>query len=258
MTRKESVRLAATSARDTVRHAAEVVAPYAESAKHTATHYAHEANERLAPKVSYAATEAAKQARTTYDSHVHPRLQSARAHVPPNVDRAATNAVRQTKLAARQAADYTQPRLESAIAAAQPVAEEAASRSTAAFAALRGQVSAKEVQKLVRRHERRARRGRLFKGVAVVGVLAGAAFAAWKWWDQQSNPDWLVEPPAATELSARDEEVAPATFDDELAAKEHEAQTGFAAGEGVPTNLETEAQARQERIDAEDAKRKHR
>lgn len=250
MTRKESVRLAASSARDTARHAAEVVAPYAESARHAAAHYAHEANDLLAPKVSYAASEAAKQARMTYGCHVRPRIKAARAHVPPNVDRAASNAVKQTRLAARQAADYTQPRLESALAAAQPVAEEAASRSTAALAALRGQVSAKEVQKLVRRHERRARCGRLFKGVAVVGILAGGAYAAWRWWDQQSNPDWLVEPPAATELPAREEE-APASFDEELAAKERD------AGESV-SSLEAEAEATQERIDAEDAKRKHR
>lgn len=250
MTRKESVRLAATSARDTARHAAEVVAPYAESAKHAAVHYAHEANERLAPKVSYAAGEAAKQARQTYDCHVQPRIKSARSHVPPNVDRAASNAVKQTRLAAQHAVEYTQPRLESALAAAQPMAEEAASRSTAALAALRGQVSAKEVQKLVRRHERRARCGRLFKGVAVVGVLAGGAFAAWKWWDQQSNPDWLVEPPAATELSAREAE-APAPYDEELAAKERDARNSV-------SSLEEEAEAVQERIDAEDAKRKHR
>ncbi|MCX5405958.1 DUF5324 family protein [Streptomyces sp. NBC_00335] len=251
MTRKESVRLAASSARDTARHAAEVVAPYAESARHAAVHYAHEANERLAPKVSYAAGEAAKQARQTYDCHVQPRIKSARSHVPPNVDRAATKAVKQTRLAARSAVDYTQPRLESAFAAAQPVAEEAASRSTAALAALRGQVSAKEVQKLVRRHERRARCGRLFKGAAVVGVLAGGAYAAWRWWDQQSNPDWLVEPPAATELPAREQE-AQASFDEELAAKERDGGTEFVSG------LEEEAQAAQERIDAEDAKRKHR
>ncbi|MFD3696765.1 DUF5324 family protein [Streptomyces sp. NPDC058646] len=226
MTGKDSVRLAAESAKESVRHAAEVVAPYAESAKDAAVHYAHEANERLAPKMSYAAGEAARQARTTYECHLHPRIKAARAHVPPHVDRAATKAVRQTRIAARQAADYTQPRIESAIAAAQPVAEEAASRSTAAVLALRGQVSPKEIQRLVRRHERRARTGRLLKGVALVGLLAGGAFAAWKWWDQQSNPDWLVEPPAATELSGRDAE--PASFDDELAAKEREVGSGTA------------------------------
>lgn len=232
MTRKDSVRLAAESARETVRHASEVVAPYAETAKDAAVHYAHEANERLAPKVSYAANEAAKQARTTYDNHLHPRLKSARSHVPTNVDRAATRAVKQTRRAARQAADYTQPKFESAIAAATPVAEEAASRSTAAFAALRGQVSAKEVQRLVRRHERRARTGRVLRGVALVGLLAGGAYAAWKWWDQQSNPDWLVEPPAATELSARD--AGPASFDDELAEKERDADEGPAVEGGRP------------------------
>ncbi|MFD9479128.1 MULTISPECIES: DUF5324 family protein [Streptomyces] len=220
VTGKESMRLAAESARESVRHATEVVAPYAESAREAAVHYAQEANERLAPKVSYAATSAAQHARTTYDCHLHPRLRAARAHVPPSVDRAAT----QARLAARQAAEYTQPKIESAIAAATPVAEEAASRSTAALAALRGQVTAKEVQKLVRRHERRARTGKFLRGAALVGVLACAAYAAWRWWDQQSNPDWLVEPPAATELSARD--AAPSAFDEELAEKEREAEAG--------------------------------
>ncbi|MEV8532219.1 DUF5324 family protein [Streptomyces sp. NPDC051211] len=218
MTRKDSVRATAGSAKDTVRHAAEVVAPYAGTAKDAAVHYAHEANVRLAPKVSYAANEASRQARSAYDAHLHPRMRAARAHVPPNVDRAATRAVRQTRRAARQAADYTAPRIEHAIAAAQPVAEEAASRSTAALAALSGKVSARDVRRLVRRQERRAKRGRLFRGVAVVGVVAGAAYWAWKWWDQQSNPDWLVEPPAATEVPARDGE--PANLDDELQAKE--------------------------------------
>ncbi|MEU8434331.1 DUF5324 family protein [Streptomyces sp. NPDC029216] len=220
MTRKDSVSLAAENARDAMRHAAEVVAPYAGTAKDAAVHYAHEANARLAPKVSHAASQASLQARAAYDNHLHPRMCAARTHLPPNVDRAATKAVHQTRLAARQAVDYTAPRLESAIAASRPVAEEASNRSMAALAALRGQVSAKEVQRLVRRHERRAKCGRLFKGIALVGVLAGGAYAAWKWWDQQSNPDWLVEPPAATELSAQD--AAPATFDDELAEKERE------------------------------------
>ncbi|MFD8985245.1 DUF5324 family protein [Streptomyces sp. NPDC059564] len=224
MTRKDSVRLAAESARDTVKHAAEVVAPYAGSARDAAVHYAHEANELLAPKVSHAATQASLQARAAYDSHLHPRMCAARSHVPPKVDRAAVQAVEQTRRAARQAAEYTQPRIESALAAATPVAEEAASRSVAALAALRGQVSADEVRRLVRRNERRAHCGRVFRGVALVGLVAAGAFAAWKWWDRQSNPDWLVEPPAATELSARDAE--PASFDDELAEQDRETETG--------------------------------
>ncbi|GAA0294912.1 DUF5324 family protein [Streptomyces polychromogenes] len=220
MTRKDSVSLAAENARDAMRHAAEVVAPYAGTARDAAVQYAHEANARLAPKVSYAAAQASHQARAAYDNHLHPRMHAARTHLPPNVDRAATKAVHQTKLACRHAVDYTAPRLESAIAAGRPVAEEASNRSMAALAALRGQVTAQEVQRLVRRHERRAKCGRMFKGLALAGVLATGAYAAWKWWDRQSNPDWLVEPPAATELSDRD--AAPASFDDELAEKERE------------------------------------
>ncbi|MFE2326577.1 DUF5324 family protein [Streptomyces sp. NPDC059385] len=224
MTRKD-MHLAAEHAREAVKYAAEAVAPYAGSARDAAVQYAHDTNEFLAPKVSTAAQEAARQARSTYECHVQPRIRAARTHVPANVDRAATRAVEQTRLAARQAADYTQPRIESAIAAATPVAEEAASRSVAALAALRGQVSAKEVQKLVRRHERRACAGKWVKGFVIAGVVAIGAYAAWKWWDQQANPDWLVEPPAATELSASDAE--PASFDDELAEKERETGSSF-------------------------------
>lgn len=196
MTRIDSVRAATGSAKDSVLHAAEVVAPYADTAKDKASQYATEARVRLAPKVS----QAAEQARVQYGAHVAPRLEQARTHVPPKVDQAAHEAAVRTRKAARQAADYSRPRIEQAVAAAGPVAGEATARSAAALAALRGQVSPKEVQKLVRRHERRARAGRLAKALAVVGVVAGGAFAAWKWWDKQANPDWLVEPPAATEV----------------------------------------------------------
>ncbi|MGW0832195.1 DUF5324 family protein [Streptomyces prunicolor] len=196
MTRIDSVRSATGSAKDSVLHAAEVVAPYADTAKDRASHYAHEARVRLAPKVSLAAD----QARVQYGAHVVPRLEQARTHVPPKVDQAAQEAAVRTRKAAQQAAEYSRPRIEQAVAAAGPVKDEAAARGAAAFAALRGQVSPKEIQKLVRKHERRARAGRLAKGLAVLGILAGGAFAAWKWWDKQANPDWLVEPPAATEV----------------------------------------------------------
>ncbi|KOG35077.1 DUF5324 family protein [Streptomyces resistomycificus] len=200
MTRIDSVRAATGSAKDSVLHAAEVVAPYADTAKDRAAHYAQEARVRLAPKVS----QAADQARVQYDAHLAPRLEQARsqalAHVPPKVDQAAHEAASRTRKAAKQAADYSLPRLEQAVAATGPVRDEATARSVAALAALRGQVTPKEIQKLVRKHQRRARAGRLAKALAVTGLVAGGAFAAWKWWDKQANPDWLVEPPAATEV----------------------------------------------------------
>lgn len=196
MTRIDSVRAATGSAKDSVLHAAEVVAPYADTAKDKASHYAQEARVRLAPKV----TQAAGQARVQYGAHVAPRLEQARTHVPPKVDQAAHEAATRTRKAARQAADYSRPRIEQAVASAGPVREEATARSAAALAALRGQVTPKEVRKLVRKHERRARAGRLAKALAVAGIVAGGAYAAWKWWDKQANPDWLVEPPAATEV----------------------------------------------------------
>ncbi|MFE3033556.1 DUF5324 family protein [Streptomyces canus] len=196
MTRIDSVRAATGTAKESVLHAAEAVAPYADTAKDKASHYATEARVRLAPKVS----QAAEQARVQYGAHLAPRLEQARTHVPPKVDQAAHEAAERTRKAARQAADYSRPRIEQAVAAAGPVREEAAARSVAALAALRGQISPKEVQKLVRKHERRARAGRLAKALAVAGIVAGGAYAAWKWWDKQANPDWLVEPPAATEV----------------------------------------------------------
>ncbi|MFE3602096.1 DUF5324 family protein [Streptomyces sp. NPDC059096] len=199
MTRMDSVRAATGSAKESVQHAAEAVAPYADTAKEQATLakeqaalYAREARVRLAPTMS----KAAEQARVQYGAHVAPR-------VPPKFDDAAHRAAVRTRRAARQAADYTVPRVGQAVATAQPVAEQAAARSTAALAALRGQVTPKEIRKLVRKHERRARAGRVAKGLAVLGVVAGGAFVAWKWWDKQANPDWLVEPPAATEVSER-------------------------------------------------------
>ncbi|MFG1666045.1 DUF5324 family protein [Streptomyces sp. Y7] len=200
MTRIDSVRAATGSAKDSVLHAAEVVAPYADTAKDRAALYAHEARVRLAPMVSQATEQARAQARLQYDAHLAPRLEQALTHVPPKVDLAAHEAAVRTRKAARQAADYSRPKIEQAVAAAGPVRDEAAARGVAALAALRGQVSPQEIQRLVRKHERRARAGRVVKVLAVLGLVAGGAVAAWKWWDKQANPDWLVEPPAATEV----------------------------------------------------------
>ncbi|MEZ7001959.1 DUF5324 family protein [Streptomyces sp. AD55] len=196
MTRIDSVRAATGSAKDSVLHAADVVAPYADTARDRAAYYAHEARVRLAPKVS----QAADQARLQYDAHVAPRLEQARTHVPPKVDQAAQDAAARARIAARQAADYSRPRIEQAVAAAGPVGNEAAARGAAAVAAMRSGVSAQEIHKLAHRQRCRAKAGRVARFVALAGLVAGGVFAAWKWWDKQANPDWLVEPPPATEV----------------------------------------------------------
>ncbi|MFD4030552.1 DUF5324 family protein [Streptomyces sp. NPDC058637] len=235
MTRIDSVRAATYSAKDSAQHAAEVVAPYADTAKEQAAHYAQEARALLAPKVS----KAAAQARVQYGAHLAPRIEQARTHVPPRVDEAAHRAAVRTRRVARSAADYTVPRVEHAVAAAQPMAEEATARSAAALAALRGQVTAKEIRKIVRKHERRARAGRVAKGVLVLGALAGGAFAAWKWWDKQANPDWLVEPPAPTEVAddraplASVDGSVPTVLDPEVRAKQDEDEAGADNAEGT-------------------------
>ncbi|GAB2831906.1 DUF5324 family protein [Streptomyces chlorus] len=223
MTRIESVRAATDSAKGSVLHAADVVAPYADTAKVKAAHYAQETRVRLAPKV----TQAAGHALVQYGTHVQPYLEQARTHVPPKVDLAAHEAAARTRKAAQQAADYSRPRLEQARAAAGPAKDEAAARSAAVLAALRGQVSAQQIQKLVRKQQRRAKAGRAAKVIVVLGAVAGGAFAAWKWWDKQANPDWLVEPPPATDvresgaLTSVDGSRG-ATLDPEVRAKEAE------------------------------------
>jgi hypothetical protein len=221
VTRIDSVRAATGSAKDSVLHAADVVAPYADTAKEKAAHYAHEARVKLAPKVSLAAG----QARVQYESRLAPRLAEARSHVPPKVDQAAHEAAARARVAARQAADYSRPKIEQAVAVAGPAKDEAAARGAAALAALRGQVTADDIRRLTRRNARRARTGRAMKFVVVTGLVVGGAFAAWKWWDKQANPDWLVEPPAATEVP----EAAPLTsvdgsgpLDPEVQAKQAE------------------------------------
>ncbi|SFE24451.1 hypothetical protein SAMN05216251_102243 [Actinacidiphila alni] len=218
MTRIDSVRHAADVTKDSVRHAAEVAAPYASTAKEGAAHYAQQAGTL---------------ARQQYDAHLADRLgqarEQARAAVPPKAVDALDTAAKRTRKTARAAADYTTPRVraaadyaapkvraaadytapkvESAVSATRAVAvpakDEAVLRGTAALHALRGQVTAAEIDGLVRKRIRRERTGRVFRGLVIAGLVGGAAFAAWKWWSKQTNPDWLVEPSEPTDADDR-------------------------------------------------------
>jgi hypothetical protein len=196
VTRKNCARARSGSAKDSVLHAGQALAPYADTARVRAAQYANEARVRLAPVV----TQAAGQARAQYGAHVAPRLAQATAYVPAKVDSAAREAALKTRLAAQQAVDYSKPVIEQAKANAGPVRDEAAARSAAALAALRGQVSPKDIQRLVKKRRRRSAVGGFAKKTVLLSLLGAAAYAAWQWWDKQANPDWLVEPPEATEV----------------------------------------------------------
>jgi Family of unknown function (DUF5324) len=254
VTRTDTVRHAATTTKDSVRHAAEVVAPYADSAKETATqyasHYADEARRLLAPMVSAAADQAREAALARYDAHLAPRIAQARDAVPPKVVSTTAAAAERTRRTARQAADYTTPlvgqAMESALAATEPMRDEAAARAGAALAALRGQVSAADVQRLVRRNQRRSRTGRTVKRMLVLGVVAGAGIAAWRWWSRQTNPDWLVEAPSATE-PVEDERSIPASG---LASP---GRTTLDVVDGSDDSLDPEVQAKQDEDEAAQA-----
>ncbi|MEV1009348.1 DUF5324 family protein [Streptomyces sp. NPDC049881] len=142
-----------------VRHATDMVTPYALAAKDNAVHYAQQAGAYVAP----AARKAATQAKRQYTSQVVPAVARAKA-------------------------------------AAGPARQEATVRSQVAFAALRGDVSTRDIRAAVRRRKRRARTGRLMRKAGMIGLVAGGAYAAWKWWSGQNSPDWLDEPADATEV----------------------------------------------------------
>lgn len=246
VTRIDSVRDAAGRTKDSVRHAADVVAPYADTAKDSAAHYADEARLYLAPRVSSAAQQARDAARLQYDAHLASRVDQALAAVPPGVQQAVGTAALRTRRTARQAADYTAPRMEQAVSTvrsvAQPAAEEAAVRAAAAVAVLRSHVTAADIRKLERRRVRRARTGRFARGFLLVGLVAGGGFAAWKWWSKQTNPDWLVEPAPATEVADR------ASLNGGVGS-----DAAFGKVDGSPVDaLDPEVQAKQAEADSKD------
>lgn len=202
MTRKNGARTATETARQSVQQAAGAVAPYAATARHQCAHMAHEARERLAPKVSDLATSA----QVAYGAHVGPHMRKVRSAVPDELDRTAADTARR----AREAAAYAAPRIVGAAAAtkaaaaatkaaAGPATRQVAARGTAALSALKGEVTPAELDHLARRRHRREVVGRTAKRLGVLGALGAAAVVVWRWWDHQINPDWMVEPPDATE-----------------------------------------------------------
>ena len=198
MTRIDAAREAAGKTR-------EQLVPYAVGARDAAAHYTDEAWQRLAPHID--------QIENAVIPRVVPLWEQARASVPPSAVEAANKAAEQAREAARaagvsaraaavQARQVTAPAvsqaLDEAVQATAHAAEVIRDRSAAALPVLRGQISVAEIEALTAQHAREAHRGRWARRVLTVGLIgavAGGGVAAYKWWQRQSNPDWLVEPP---------------------------------------------------------------
>jgi hypothetical protein len=207
VTRIDSVRHAADVTKDSVRHAAEVAAPYAAAAKENAVVYGRQ----YGRQAGVYGRQAGAVARQQYEAKLAPRVDQAREQVwaamPPKAANAVETATRRTAEGARAATDYAAPKVTTAVAAtrsaAGPAKDEVVLRGGAALQALRGQVSAGDIDRLVRRRMRRAKAGRAARDVVLVAVCCGAALAAWKWWNKQNNPEWLVEPSEPTDTGER-------------------------------------------------------
>ena len=241
MTRIDAAREAAGKTR-------EQLAPYAMGARDAAVHYTDEAWQRLAPHIESAVI-----------PRVVPLWEQARASVPPSAVEAANKAAERAvdaarsagssaRIAAAQARQATIPTvsqaLDEAVQATANAAATARDRGAAALPVLRGQISVAEIEALTAQHARSARRGRWTRRVVtitVLGAVAGGGVAAWKWWQKQSNPDWLVEPPV-TPLPLR---TTPTT------APSAGSASGSSASGALPLDPEVEAKQAEE-IEEED------
>ncbi|MFD9126022.1 DUF5324 family protein [Kitasatospora sp. NPDC059571] len=210
------------SARENAGWTMDTVAPYAATAKKAALQYADDARNRLGPTIEAigpkaaaagaqaraGAVTAAQAARIQYDKRVAPQLEHAFAALPPTAQEATLKAVHRAqeaalsaKHSAERAAESARvtvgPKISGARAAVVPAAQEAQMRSAAALTALQGHVTSAEISELAAKNIKKENRSGWATGLAVAGTVAiGAGVFAWQWWRKQSNPEWLVEPPA--------------------------------------------------------------
>lgn len=280
MTRIDSVRHATDMTKDSVRHAAEVAAPYASTARdgvrQAAEAAAPYANTALDSAVQYSrmagayGRQAGALARQSYDDKLAAKVEQAAeqawAAVPPKAATAVETAAKSTRKGAKAAARYTVPRVGAAVAVTRAVAgparDEVVLRGGAALQALRGQVSAAEIDRLVRRRIRRERAGRAARDVVLLAAACGAAVAAWKWWNKQNNPEWLMEPSEPTEVGDRASMNGSGTLtvveplDGDASLNGSSAKIGRVDGSAGAAGLDPEVEAKQADADRERSDRR--
>ncbi|HSA50043.1 MAG TPA: DUF5324 family protein [Yinghuangia sp.] len=186
-----------------------LVVPRAAQARNAAVHYAADARDWAAPRLEYGMATARRRARATARERLVPALGNARYRmeafgrdtVAPAVGPRAQQAM---DAARHRMQDDVVPRVNMAATAAreagEPVLHEARSRAEAAAMALRGDVTAAEMAKLVARKRNRKRNSMM---VLLTGLAIGAT-VGWMWWQRKaSQPEWRADestavPPSAT------------------------------------------------------------
>jgi hypothetical protein len=166
-------------ARHANKRASKAVSPVAADARDAAVRYADATRDWAAPKVETAVDWAAPKVETARD-WAAPRVETAREWAAPRVE-PAVDKVKSDVLPAVAGAVAT------ALAATEPVRSEAATRGSAALAALKGEIEAPK-----------PRKHRVRKLFLLAGVL-GAAYAGWKAWMARSNDPvdaWTTPAPA--------------------------------------------------------------
>ena len=215
-----------SSARRANKRAAKTVSPAAADARDAAVRYADATRDWAAPKVETAVDWAAPKVETAVD-WATPKVNTARDWAGPRVE-PAVEKVKSDVLPAIAGAVI------SALAATEPARSEAATRGSAALAALKGEVDPP------RRSKHRIRK--LF----VLTAVLGGAYAGWKAWvARNSDPvdAWTTAPAPSARPQNPVGSVTPVgagvPTDDPAGASPDEALADAAAEEDAPVDLTT-------------------
>ncbi|MFC5907520.1 DUF5324 family protein [Streptacidiphilus monticola] len=220
-----------------------------DAAREAAAHYTDEAWQKVAPRVGSAVEHARLAAQSTVDGRVVPLWEQAKATVPTAAQDAVSRATERGKAAAVQArlaaAEAALQARDRAVPVLSQAAQEVHDRGAAALPVLRGQISLSEIEALAEAHRKATRKGRWGKRLVfltLLGAAVGGGVAAWKWWDKQAHPDWLVEPPT-TPLPIDEAAVGGSS----ASASVHDTVNG-----SLPLDPEVEAKESEDAADAKD------
>ena len=214
-----------STARRANKRAATTVSPVATDAREAAVRYADATRDWAAPKVETAVDWAAPKVETAVN-WAAPKVTTARDWAGPKVE-PAVEKVKSDVLPAVAGA------VVSALAASEPVRSEAATRGTAALAALKGEVGPP------RRSKHRVRK------LLLLTAVLGGAYAGWKAWVARNMDPvdaWTTAPVARPQTPVSS--VTPVSAggiatDDPAGASPDEALADAAAEEDAPLDLTT-------------------